>query len=88
MKATDTSFYILDKRITAMEQTLKSWGDLQFSRIRNIEEDVKWLRKWRERIDRLGEYVVKIFILWMLLYFSWSVIRNIDIVKKIVNLGG
>ena len=88
MEKQDTSFYILEKRITAIEHTLKSWGDLQFTRIRDIEEDIKWLRKWRERMGHLGEYIVKIFILWILLYFSWSIIKNIDIVKKIVNLGG
>ena len=79
-------FRTLERRITKMECILKKYGDGQFSKIRAIESDLGWVRKWRCRLEKYGDKILWLVIVFILCFFFLLFLKEAKIVTNL--LGG
>ena len=79
-------FRTLERRISVMECTLKKYGNEQFSKIRAIESDLGWVRKWRCKLEKYGDRILWLIIVFILGFFFLLLLKEAKIVTNL--LGG
>ena len=79
-------FRTLERRVSVMECILKRYGDEQFSKIRAIESDIGWVRKWRCRLEKYGDRILWLIIVFILGFFFLLLLKEAKIVTSL--LGG